>query len=542
MENHSQLFDVCVICALPEEVRAFLATVRPHCDNDFEEHTSPRYGYSYRSGTLKNDKGELLTLHISWLPRYGPQEMILHLSHILEECQPRIAVMTGICAGDSDRVHLGDLVVAERTFTYDNGKFELDEQNRSVHLHDTLTYQLDANILQFLGLFDKWKPLVEQLKEPRSMPNQHKIVCHIKPMASGSAVRADNPFKDVQAPVRGTVAIDMEGAAVGLVMHRYPLTRWLIVKGVCDYADGEKNDTYHDYAASASAAYALSFIQAYVTTEQLPRLKTKSYVTLKHRLWEWKPIRNFLIYTKRQKKLLSIVAFLAIGLILFLGYHPPSALQNNIPPTISSVEQEDNSIHIIWDVKDWYDKYNILVTKEEPGKKPILAQISDQRSGEVWLDQITPNIRYTFGVEGCVEERFFQLTLHSSCTSWSYGVSLETFDSPIQQTYASLGKTQWDQPISPEIRDGDGWYHQDYSKGGSIYWSKGTGTLVIYGSIAQAWYKLGRGSSPIGYPLSEEHAWLGHPQGRVTCFQHGIITWVPEDRDRASVDIGRPCI
>ena len=54
------------------------------------------------------------------------------------------------------------LVVAERTFTYDNGKFTLDEHGRSVHLHDTMTYQLDANILQFLGLFDEWKPLVAQ--------------------------------------------------------------------------------------------------------------------------------------------------------------------------------------------------------------------------------------------------------------------------------------------------------------------------------------------------------------------------------------------
>ena len=69
--------------------------------------------------------------------------MTLHLSRVLEECQPRIAIMTGICAGDAQQVHLGDLVVAERTFTYDNGKFTLDEHGRAVHLHNTMTYQLD---------------------------------------------------------------------------------------------------------------------------------------------------------------------------------------------------------------------------------------------------------------------------------------------------------------------------------------------------------------------------------------------------------------
>ena len=275
MEEHSQLVDICVVCALPEEARAFLEVVRQQCEDVIEERISPRYHYSYRFTAMKNNKDEPLSLHISWLPRYGPQEMILHLSHVLEECQPRLAIMTGICAGDSQHVQLGDLVVAERTFTYDNGKFALDEQGRSVHEHDTMTYQLDANILQFLGLFDNWKPLIVRLERPPSPPEirlkQREVRCHIKAMASGSAVRADHPFEDVRAPVRGTVAIDMEGAAFGLVMNRHPLIPWLVVKGVCDYADQDKNDAYHDYAARASAFYALSFIQAYISNERLPR-------------------------------------------------------------------------------------------------------------------------------------------------------------------------------------------------------------------------------------------------------------------------------
>src|SRR2546425_11100933 len=215
MEKHTQSFDVCVVCALPEEVKAFLEVTQQQCEEAIEAHISPRHGYSYRFATIKNNKGEPLNLHISWLPRYGPLEMTLHLSHVLEECQPRIAIMTGICAGDAQQVHLGDVVVAERTFTYDNGKYVLDDDGRRVHLHDTMTYQLDANILQFLGLFDDWEPLIARLERPPSLPEQRQIACHIKAMASGSAVRADDPFKEVRVPVRGTVAIDMEGAAFG---------------------------------------------------------------------------------------------------------------------------------------------------------------------------------------------------------------------------------------------------------------------------------------------------------------------------------------
>jgi nucleoside phosphorylase/tetratricopeptide (TPR) repeat protein len=271
MDKRAQSFDVCIVCALPEEARAFLEVTGQRGEGAIEERISPRYQYSYRSATIKNNKGESLDLHISWLSRYGPQEMVLHLSHILEEYQPRIALMTGICAGDRQRVQLGDLVVAERIFTYDNGKFILDEYGRRVHDLDTMTYQLDANILQFLGLFDDWKPLIAGLQWSASASKEREGVCHIKAMASGSTVRADNPFEDVRVPVRSTVAIDMEGAAFGLVMSRHPLIPWLIIKGVCDYADGNKNDLYHEYTARASALYALSFIRAYVTNERLPR-------------------------------------------------------------------------------------------------------------------------------------------------------------------------------------------------------------------------------------------------------------------------------
>lgn len=273
MEKPGQLCDVCIVCALPQEAAAFLEVVKQQCGVTFESRISPRHRYMYCCATIRNARGEPLSLHISWLARYGPEEMTIHLSHILEEYQPRIVIMTGICAGDAQQVQLGDLVVAERTFTYDSGKFVL-ESGKQVHQPDTTTYQLDYTILQFLGLFDDWKPLVARLKRP-SLPGsrlkRRETRCHLKAMASGSAVRADQPFAEVQAPVRRTVAIDMESAALGLVMSHHPLVPWLVVKGVCDYADQDKNDVYHDYAARASALYALSFIQTYVNNELLPR-------------------------------------------------------------------------------------------------------------------------------------------------------------------------------------------------------------------------------------------------------------------------------
>jgi galactose-1-phosphate uridylyltransferase len=106
MEKCVESFDVCIVCALPEEAKAFIEVLWKQCEGSIEERISPFYKYGYRFAAIKNDKDELLKLHISWLPRYGSQEMTLHLSRVLEECQPRIAIMTGICAGNALQVQL----------------------------------------------------------------------------------------------------------------------------------------------------------------------------------------------------------------------------------------------------------------------------------------------------------------------------------------------------------------------------------------------------------------------------------------------------
>jgi len=99
---------------------------------------------------------------------------------------------------------------------------------------------------------------------------------HIAPIASGSAVREDVPFREICTPVRGTKAIDMESYPFYRSVADYPGIRSLLVKGVCDYADREKDDTYHKYAAKLSSAYVLYFIKEYVNRNLMPRFMFKS--------------------------------------------------------------------------------------------------------------------------------------------------------------------------------------------------------------------------------------------------------------------------
>jgi hypothetical protein len=63
----------------------------------------------------------------------------------------------------------------------------------------------------------------------------------------------------------------------------------------------------------------------------------------------------------------------------------------------------------------WYDKYNVYWLSNERKE----GQIDDIRSGEVYFEVTSSDIAYTFVVQGCVEDRFFNMTIHSTCTNWS---------------------------------------------------------------------------------------------------------------------------
>ncbi|GIJ45989.1 hypothetical protein Val02_28750 [Virgisporangium aliadipatigenens] len=75
------------------------------------------------------------------------------------------------------------------------------------------------------------------------------------PMASGSAVRADGRAWQQLAAMgmRSIVGLEMEGAALATVAQSQKVPEWVVVKGVMDHADGDKDDRFKEFAATASA-------------------------------------------------------------------------------------------------------------------------------------------------------------------------------------------------------------------------------------------------------------------------------------------------
>jgi tetratricopeptide (TPR) repeat protein/nucleoside phosphorylase len=275
MEKRAQLFDVCIVCALYEEAEAVLNEFSTRCNVSFSKEFSGLDRYEYRYTSIPNNRGEPLTVLVTWLSDSGPAQTGLDLKPFLHEFRPRFVAMTGFCAGYKKKVKWGDLVVAPYAYFYEAGKVIRESEGLSRHLQEMKVAASTSQVLHYTRGFDRWKEPVKKMKcdrLKRQLKETEEPRCIVAPMASGMAVRQDDPFLWLREHYdRNTVGLDMEAATFYQALRAVSHIHGLVVKGVCDYADMSKKDTYHDYAARASAVYLLSFIQEYVTDDTMPR-------------------------------------------------------------------------------------------------------------------------------------------------------------------------------------------------------------------------------------------------------------------------------
>jgi nucleoside phosphorylase len=85
----------------------------------------------------------------------------------------------------------------------------------------------------------------------RPTRGNHSIQIHYGTVASGDQVMKDGMMRDrISQSLGGVLCFEMEAAGV---MNTFPC---LIVRGICDYSDSHKNDTWQSYASATAAAYA----------------------------------------------------------------------------------------------------------------------------------------------------------------------------------------------------------------------------------------------------------------------------------------------
>ena len=207
-------------------------------------------------------------------------------------------IMVGIAAGqpaltDGERdVRLGDIVVGRRIVPYDhvkltNGKVEIRGESPSgdsallgiVQRLTALQEMADPHVerpwMKYIeqgmrGLSNAKRPGLEHdhlasqrnyvsgKEYERKADEPHVLVGTI---GSASTLLKDAAYRDALNASHGTIAYEMEGAGLAITAASYNAGH-LMVRGICDYADDHKDDTWQRYASVCAAAFARAVLEA----------------------------------------------------------------------------------------------------------------------------------------------------------------------------------------------------------------------------------------------------------------------------------------
>lgn len=249
-QNYST--DICFITALRDpELLAVLSL-----PIDWQAEESFGNGILFQRGTYEHNsrKVSLICAHSNQM---GLVAASLTTRLIIEKFKPRHIIMTGICGGIGNSVRLGDLVVAEKSWDWQCGKWLHDGNFEASPDQKEASPDLVALTR---GLDDKIKTFHDNYvgNRPPSKPN-----LLIGPMVSGSAVVESAEFHArFKMQHRKAIAVDMEcyGVYFSSSMSPTPTPKFICLKGISDLADKDKSDNIQRYCSDLSAAIALALI------------------------------------------------------------------------------------------------------------------------------------------------------------------------------------------------------------------------------------------------------------------------------------------
>ncbi|NET56796.1 MAG: 5'-methylthioadenosine/S-adenosylhomocysteine nucleosidase [Symploca sp. SIO2E6] len=262
--------NIGIITALPQEY----AAVKQILENT-QEKSFPGKGGSRRyllGDVPTNDEGKH-TVALC-LAAKGNNRAAIRASVLLEHF-PNLEsiIMVGIAGGipypekPNEHVRLGDIVISNDrgVIQYDFGKETITENiNRHPPRPPSASLIEGVRLLKVDEITgDKpWLKFIEQAllgEDPKRKNGEPRVF--LSPIASANIV-LQNPIKRDQLRDKfGVKAVEMEGSGIADATWNYEIG-YLVVRGICDYCDSNKNDDWHSYAAAVAAAYTRALLES----------------------------------------------------------------------------------------------------------------------------------------------------------------------------------------------------------------------------------------------------------------------------------------
>jgi adenosylhomocysteine nucleosidase len=238
-----------VITILPEEMRAVLAVLGLVEDG--------ATGQRFYTGRL--DVANVVATQAS-----APGNLAVGpaIKNLQDRYDPAVIALVGIAGGIHDQVDLGDTIVATRVVYYESRKLI-----RRGTLRRMQEFRASTDIIQSVHAFSSGNNAATLPGIKGAAPFR----VHHGPIGSGEAVIAKRKHairRDLARYNDKILAVEME--AGGLAQFCEDTTtksgtplRWVVIRGISDLADSDKDDRHHTSAA-ANAALTMRHLIPYI--------------------------------------------------------------------------------------------------------------------------------------------------------------------------------------------------------------------------------------------------------------------------------------
>lgn len=250
-----RLTDFVIITALQEELKSLLAKLPsyqqlPPADEDVHVYYQADLPVTFSDGTTGAYRLVLMSLL-----GMGRVQAANATNDAMRRWDPRYVLLVGIAGGIAEvGVQRGDVLISDQIADYELQKLtEGGNQIRWV-VHPVAPRLLEAT----KHLRGNWR---RQIRKRRPQPGRPQ--CFIGPVATGDKVVA---IKEVLELLRSDwpklIGIEMEaGGAASATFQSARQPGFLMIRGVSDLADENKDDNWRQYACHAAAAFAITLLQ-----------------------------------------------------------------------------------------------------------------------------------------------------------------------------------------------------------------------------------------------------------------------------------------
>lgn len=177
---------------------------------------------------------------------------------VIEKFQPKAVIMGGIAFGkDPEKQKFGDLLLSDSIITYNpsrlNKSGSTDYRGSKPNTNQTIFNRFS----QIRNFSFKYK---DEAKE---------VSVHTGPILTGEVLVDNKEFRDeLFTAFPDAIGGEMEGTGVYAACHAKNIP-WIVVKAICDWADGYKDKTQQEFAAFSSFSFLSEHLKSKFIFESL---------------------------------------------------------------------------------------------------------------------------------------------------------------------------------------------------------------------------------------------------------------------------------